>query len=71
VQHQIAVGIKKNLHAAAAQPKFLGNPHGLAVAVHEDSTDGCWHGKSLRTHVYVCILQSGLKNSWADSPEVH
>jgi hypothetical protein len=40
MQHQVALGIAGNLDPAAVKAELLRNPHGLAVAIHENPADG-------------------------------
>jgi hypothetical protein len=56
VNHQVTVGIAKNLDPAGVKAELLGNSHRLAVAVHENSADGRLHITSFCTHFIVCIL---------------
>ena len=58
MNHQVTILITADFHPGGIEPEFLGNPHGLAVTVHEDSTALRGHVEHLRVYEYVCILVS-------------
>jgi hypothetical protein len=57
MQYQVAFGIARYFNPAADKSELLRNPHGLAVAVHKDATDGFSHEKTLCTHLCVCMIK--------------